>query len=338
MNARSWVLTVSLVMGVLGLVSEARASTAIQSAMNGKCVDVPRGDIKPGTQLVMWDCHGGTNQKFQPTPAGELRIGGLCVDALGGSGRNGDPIGLWNCTGGANQKWRVQGNALRGINNRCIDIAGGNAGNGARIVLWDCHGGANQGWRVNLAAATPPANRPAPPAARPAAKVDCFGGVGNGCAGGSLGSIGIIPVARDIGGGRKKQWVNVGSILHDTCCHANPSGQHCKGWNAREEGRPDSAACVKEWRKALFNWRDKRSWEADFSADDYSPAPGRRATVFNGTGGRLGAVTAQETRSTRRLAAPSGTALDWGDEQFCASGQFARKGSAPFVGDWGICK
>ena len=137
--------------------------------MNNKCVDVPGGRIAQGAELIMWDCHGGANQRFEFTAAGELKIGGLCVDAFGGSGRNGDPIGLWSCHGGANQKWRVEGNSIKGMNNRCIDIAGGNAGNGAKLVLWDCHGGANQAWRVSGAPAARPAPAPAPsPTPQPA--------------------------------------------------------------------------------------------------------------------------------------------------------------------------
>lgn len=317
-----------------GFNAEAVASTTIQSTLNGKCLDVPAARYVAGTQLVMWDCNGAPNQKFEPTPAGELKVGGLCVDAFGGSGRNGDAIGLWGCNGGANQKWRQEGAMVRGINNRCMDIAGGNTANGAKVVLWDCAGSPNQGWRASLGAA-PVAAAPAP---APAAKVDCFGGVGNGCQGGSFAGLSLIPVAEDLGGGRKRQYVNVGSILHDTCCHANPSGQHCKGFDAGQEGRPDSAACVKEWRKAFYNWRDRRTWIAEFGPDDYTPVPGRSATVFNGMGGSLGKVTAQETRSTRVLSAPSGTALDWGDEQFCASGAFKEKGQAFGVGDWGICR
>jgi len=320
-----------------GVTLPAQATTTVQSTLNGKCLDVPGGRYAAGVQLVMWDCNGAANQKFEPTPSGELKIGGLCVDALGGSGRNGDAIGLWNCGGSANQKWRQDGAMLRGINNRCIDIAGGNTANGAKVVLWDCAGSPNQSWRASLGtpvAAAPPAPAPAPAPA----KVDCFGGVGNGCQGGSLAGVGVIPVAEDVGGGRKRQYVNVGSILHDTCCHANPSGQHCKGFNASQEGWPDSAACVKEWRKAVYNWRDRRTWIDYFGPEDYTPAPGRSAVVFNGTGGSLGKVTAQETRSTRRLVAPSGTALDWGDEQFCESGAFKEKGQAFGVGDWGICK
>ena len=37
-----------------------------------------------GTQVHIWDCHSGTNQRWTRTAAGELRVyGGSCLDVTG---------------------------------------------------------------------------------------------------------------------------------------------------------------------------------------------------------------------------------------------------------------
>ncbi len=151
---------VGILLFALGmLVSTSYAASPIRSTMNNKCLDVPGGNFLPGVELIMWDCNRQTNQLFEFTPQGEIRIAGLCVDAYGGRGGRGDRIGLWSCHGGQNQKWRKEGSTIKGINNRCIDIAGGNTAKGAKLLLWDCHGGVNQNW-ITEEALSPPSPQP----------------------------------------------------------------------------------------------------------------------------------------------------------------------------------
>lgn len=338
------------------------AASPIISSMNKKCIDVPNGNFRAGVELKMWDCQASINQQFEFSPGGEIKIGGLCVDALGGQGNLGDRIGLWVCNGGKNQKWYRDGNAIKGVNNRCIDIAGGNQNNGASLALWDCHGGVNQGWNASgvVTPAPGPAAAPIPksvaapapivaanknlarytPDPEPGKIERCFGAVGNGCEGGPP----LVPPAGNNGGVRS-QWVNVGSIAHDNCCRVNPNGQHCKGHNAFQEGWGDQYACVKEWRKAVYNWRDQRSWPENFgpyqneyAGDDLKEMPARKMRLFSALGAYAGSFSGNETVSTRKLKAPSGTALDIGDEQFCASGKFRATKNAPLGGMYGICK
>jgi hypothetical protein len=113
-----------------------------------RCMDVNGGSRTAGTQLIIWSCNGGDNQKFAPQGNGEIRVyGSMCVDALGGSGRDGDKIAIWPCNGGANQRWSMgSGGEIRGINGKCIDVPGGNSAQGTGLVLWTCNGGLNQRW------------------------------------------------------------------------------------------------------------------------------------------------------------------------------------------------
>lgn len=308
----------------------AQAARVNSEVATDRCMDVAGGSQSAGAKLVTWTCHTGKNQGFEFRPNGEIRVyGNMCLDAAGGQGRDGDAIVIWPCHGGANQRWqRTATGEIRGINGKCIDVAAGNTNPGANLVLWSCHGGKNQRWQV---VGLPTNGRRAE---------QCFGGVGNGCNGG-----GPVPGAEVLANGNKRQWVNVGSIMHDNCCMRNPGGQHCSGFNPRQEGWPDNAACVVEWRKAAYNWRDGRSWKQDFgpyysgaSSDELTDAPARRGVVFNGTGQQIGTYGGLETIGTRRLAAPPGTYLDLGDEQFCESGRFRATGKSGMAGAYGICQ
>ncbi|GAA3119278.1 hypothetical protein GCM10010466_07680 [Planomonospora alba] len=117
----------------------------IKGVASGRCLDVPNSNTADGTQLQLWDCHGGTNQRWTLTPSQELRVlGGECLDAAGTG--NGARIQIYSCWGGANQKWRVgsDGTIVGVQSGLCLDATG--TGNGARLQLYSCWGGANQRW------------------------------------------------------------------------------------------------------------------------------------------------------------------------------------------------
>ncbi len=131
------------------------AEWILMSGMGAKCLDVEGGAIKQGARVIGYSCHGDTNQRFDVTNGGAIKIGGLCVDAAGGAGRDGDGLVLWSCHGGANQQWRYDNsrNSLVGIQGKCIDLEGGSGhwfGN-QRAVLWSCHGQSNQKWYFSKA-------------------------------------------------------------------------------------------------------------------------------------------------------------------------------------------
>jgi hypothetical protein len=76
----------------------------VHSATN-KCVDVSGWGTGNGTPLVLWDCHGGTNQKWGVRT--DLHFNGTnkCLDVTGWSTANGALTQTWDCHGGDNQKW-----------------------------------------------------------------------------------------------------------------------------------------------------------------------------------------------------------------------------------------
>jgi endo-1,4-beta-xylanase len=120
----------------------------IQGVGSGRCLDVPNASTSDGTQLQLWDCHGGTNQQWTYTDAQELRVyGNKCLDAAGTG--NGTKVQIYSCWGGDNQKWRVNSDgSIVGVQSGlCLDAAG--SGNGTPIQLYSCWNGSNQRWTLN---------------------------------------------------------------------------------------------------------------------------------------------------------------------------------------------
>lgn len=168
----------------------------------------------------------------------------------------------------------------------------------------------------------------------------CFGAVGPGCGGAPFAS----PVK--LSGGKLRMKVSVGSIAHDTCCNLHPNGKWCSGVPSGLASDLKSrigmtSDCDKEWNKAFWNSQptDNRQWDYVFDpkeAANLAPVRNGRRTTFasNYQGG--GTVQVQETVSTRKLAAPAGTNLDVGDQDFCASGRASAPKSS-FGKSWITC-
>jgi len=117
---------------------------------SGRCADVPGATTTNGTQLQLWDCHGGTNQNWTYTSSKQMVVyGNKCLDAYGWGTTNGTPAAIWDCTGGANQQWNVNSNGTitSAHSGLCLDASGAGSANGTKLVLWSCNGSANQQWR-----------------------------------------------------------------------------------------------------------------------------------------------------------------------------------------------
>jgi hypothetical protein len=130
----------------------------------GMCLDVTGAGTSPGTQLILYQCHGGANQQFSWQANGELRVyGSMCLDA--GQGQNWSRVAIQPCDGGAAQRWRATAaSEVRGLNDRCLDLDGNGRANYTAVQTYDCHGGANQRWDNGASGAPVPAP---PPAAAP---------------------------------------------------------------------------------------------------------------------------------------------------------------------------
>ncbi|WP_449060844.1 ricin-type beta-trefoil lectin domain protein [Planomonospora algeriensis] len=64
----------------------------------------PYGD---GTSVIIWDCHGQSDQKWRFNPDGSITAlgAGKCLDVTGNSTANGVHLQIWTCSGAANHRW-----------------------------------------------------------------------------------------------------------------------------------------------------------------------------------------------------------------------------------------
>jgi alpha-galactosidase len=122
------------------------ASTSLVSTSSGRCLDVPNSNTANGTQPVIWDCNGATNQKW--TVSGQtLQALGKCLDAPAGAAA-GAKVQLWDCNGGTNQQWTLQSDGtVRGSQSGlCLDVYNNQTANNTPVILWTCNGANNQKW------------------------------------------------------------------------------------------------------------------------------------------------------------------------------------------------
>ncbi|RKN45312.1 RICIN domain-containing protein [Micromonospora endolithica] len=123
----------------------------IVGGQSGRCLEIGNYSTTNGTQAQLWDCHGGTNQRWTHTAGRQLMVyGNKCLDASGQGTANGTLAIIWDCNGQPNQQWNVNPNGtITGVQSGlCLDASGNSTANGTKIHLWACHGGTNQQWSL----------------------------------------------------------------------------------------------------------------------------------------------------------------------------------------------
>ncbi|MEU7867275.1 RICIN domain-containing protein [Dactylosporangium sp. NPDC049140] len=123
----------------------------IVGAASGRCIDISGASTTNGAQAQLWDCHGGTNQRFTYTSGKQLQVyGNKCLDASNRGTTNGTAVVIWDCNGQTNQQWNVNANGtITGQQSGlCLDANGAGTANGTKIILWSCSGAANQQWSL----------------------------------------------------------------------------------------------------------------------------------------------------------------------------------------------
>jgi endo-1,4-beta-xylanase len=116
---------------------------------SNRCVDVPNSSTTNGTQVQLWDCSGGSNQRWTYTSSKQLQIyGNKCLDANGKGTTNGTTVIIWDCNGQTNQQWNLNSDgSISGVQSGlCLDANGAATANGTKIILWSCNGQSNQKW------------------------------------------------------------------------------------------------------------------------------------------------------------------------------------------------
>ncbi|MEU7866437.1 ricin-type beta-trefoil lectin domain protein [Dactylosporangium sp. NPDC049140] len=127
------------------------SGSQLVGGQSGRCVDVPNSSTTNGTQVQLWDCGGGSNQRWSATSGKQLQVyGNKCLDANGQGTSNGTQVIIWDCNSQSNQQWNVNSNGtITGVQSGlCLDANAAGTANGTKIILWSCNGGANQQWSL----------------------------------------------------------------------------------------------------------------------------------------------------------------------------------------------
>lgn len=122
------------------------AGSSLVSAASSRCFDDPMSATGNGTQPIIWDCSGATNQRWTLTGS-TIRVFGKCLDApLGATA--GAAVTLFDCNAGTNQQWtfNTDGSITGVASGLCLDVTGNNTANGTLVELWTCNGAGNQRW------------------------------------------------------------------------------------------------------------------------------------------------------------------------------------------------
>ena len=143
--AATWYTALRSVPGTIGDPATGTGQALVGNA-SGRCLDVPNGSTANGTQPIIWDCSGGTNQRWA-YDGQTLQSVGRCLDSPIGA-TAGAKAQLWACTGAANQRWSfVSGGTIRNAQSGlCLDVNGAGTANGTAVILWTCTNAPNQLW------------------------------------------------------------------------------------------------------------------------------------------------------------------------------------------------
>jgi lysophospholipase L1-like esterase len=145
--AATWYSALQSVPGSIGTGGGPGTGTsALVGVGSGRCLDVPNSNAANGTQPIIWDCSGRSNQQW--TVDGQtIRSLGKCLDSPTGA-TAGAKVQIWDCNGAANQRWSINANGT--ISNAqsglCLDVNGHATANGSVVILWTCTAAANQRW------------------------------------------------------------------------------------------------------------------------------------------------------------------------------------------------
>jgi lysophospholipase L1-like esterase len=127
------------------------AAVSVVNPQSNRCMDVSGAGTAAGTQIIIWDCHGGANQTWTRTAAGELRVyGNRCLDINGNGTANGTKVQIWDCNGTAAQRFsfNADGTVVGAGSGKCVDLTSSGTADGTIVQLYQCNGTGAQKWAV----------------------------------------------------------------------------------------------------------------------------------------------------------------------------------------------
>ena len=126
----------------------------IRSKLSNKVLDIPGSSSDPGTEICLWDEHGGDNQLWYVDHVkGVIRskCNDMCLEV---NENNRLCINDYKDID-FNEKWTLGGDDRiqhSHFKERVFDVVGSNEDNGAQVCTWEWHGGDNQKWEFSYVA------------------------------------------------------------------------------------------------------------------------------------------------------------------------------------------
>jgi len=124
---------------------------SIRNPTSGLVLDIPGGDCIGGTNVIVWEFHGGDNQLFYYGPNDTImsKKCNMALDVNGNACDNGENLIIWEAHGGQNQAFEVNNNgSIVSLScNKVIDMYK-HSTQGSKLNMWHYHGDWNQVWMI----------------------------------------------------------------------------------------------------------------------------------------------------------------------------------------------
>ncbi|MFI6151747.1 non-reducing end alpha-L-arabinofuranosidase family hydrolase [Kitasatospora sp. NPDC051170] len=132
----------------------------IKGAASGRCLDIDGFSTANDTQAQLWQCNGGSNQRWTYTSGKQLTVyGKKCLAPRGKGTANGTAVVIGDCDNSADQQWNLDADgSISGVRSGlCLDAVGAGTANGTKVQLYTCwSGGSNQKWTGLTGPSAPP--------------------------------------------------------------------------------------------------------------------------------------------------------------------------------------
>lgn len=125
-----------------GAAEMARNAMMTPKSAPGKCLDLANRK-----SLVIWDCHGGGNQRLSFTwgVKSQIRVDGRCLMPENPSAQTSAVVAVQCNDSRADQFWRAGSDGrIRDAAGKCLDVQGNSLRNGTPLIVYRCHGQPNQ--------------------------------------------------------------------------------------------------------------------------------------------------------------------------------------------------
>jgi len=129
----------------------ARRPFMIVSEMNGKALDINKGQSRPGADVIMYQrkMDRSPNQLWYLDHSGIIRsmLNDFALEAK----KQGDHFEMEPFNGAPRQQWIFDRNRIinRAFPGECMDIERAENKDGAHVIAWPYKGSINQHWRID---------------------------------------------------------------------------------------------------------------------------------------------------------------------------------------------